>query len=128
MLVLVGQIQNHESLSRDVEHMNPHEVVEHPACRRVLDALAFLVRKGGLMLLEGRADAVLQGRIDEQTDGHHHQQGHDAFRFFEIERGGQKLRVFQEAKPAFRPGLPFVAVEHRLGRITGPRPVRSSRG
>ena len=41
MLVLVGQIEHHESLSRDVEHMNPNEVVEHPACRRVLNALAF---------------------------------------------------------------------------------------
>ena len=44
-LVLVGQIENHESLAWDVEHMNPHEVVEHPACRGVLDTLAFLVRK-----------------------------------------------------------------------------------
>ena len=115
MLVLVGQIQNHESLSRDVEHMNPHEVVEHPACRRVLDALAFLVRKCGLMLLQDRADAVFEGRIDEQTYRHHHQQGHDALGFFEIERGGQKLRVFEEAKPAFHLGLPFVSIEHRLG-------------
>jgi hypothetical protein len=62
VLVLVGQIQNHESLSRDGEHMNPHEVVEHPACRRVLGALAFLVRKCGLMLLQDRADAVFLGR------------------------------------------------------------------
>ena len=112
MLVLVGQIQNHESLSRDVEHMNPHEVVEHPACRRVLDTLAFLVRKGRPVLLEGRADAVFEGRIDEQTHRHDHQQGHDALGFFEIERGGQKLRVFQEAKAAFRPGLPFVSIQH----------------
>ena len=43
MLVLVGQIQNHEALSRDVEDMNPDEVVEHPACRRVLNALAAIV-------------------------------------------------------------------------------------
>jgi hypothetical protein len=42
VLVLVGQIENHESLSRDVEHMNPHEVMEYPACGRVLGALAFL--------------------------------------------------------------------------------------
>ena len=35
----------------DEEYMNPHEVVEHPACRWVLDALAFLVWKGGRMLL-----------------------------------------------------------------------------
>ena len=41
VLVLVGQMQHDESLSRNGEHMNPHEVVEHPACRRVLDALAF---------------------------------------------------------------------------------------
>jgi hypothetical protein len=51
--VLVGQIEHHEALSRDEEHMNPHEIVEYPACRRVLDALTFLVWKGGRMLLEG---------------------------------------------------------------------------
>src|SRR5215813_10192002 len=59
VLVLVGQIQNHESLAWDIEHMNPHEIVKHPACGRVLDALAFLVRKGGRMLLEGGANAIL---------------------------------------------------------------------
>ena len=115
MLVLVGQIEHHESLSRDIEHMNPHEVMEHPACSRVLNTFAFLVWEGRSVLLEGCADAVFEGRIDEQTDGHHHEQGHDALGLFEIEGGGQKLRVFEEAKPAFRPGLPFIAVEHRLG-------------
>jgi len=59
VLVLVGQIENHEALSWDVEHMNPHEVMEHPACGRVLDALAFLVRKGRPVVLERIADAVL---------------------------------------------------------------------
>src|SRR4030095_11650780 len=67
VLVLVGQIQHHEALSRDGEYMNPDEVVEYPACRRVLNALAFLVRKGGLLLLQDRADAVCEGCIDEQT-------------------------------------------------------------
>ena len=116
MLVLVGQIENHESLSWDVEHMNPHEVMEDPACGRVLDAFTFLVWKGCSMLLEGRADTVFEGRIDEQTDRHDHQQGHDPLGLFEIQGRSQKLRVFQEAKPPFRPGLPFVSVEHRLGR------------
>ena len=59
VLVIVGQIENHESLARDEEHMNPHEVVEHPACCWGLDALAFLVRKGGRMLLEGGANTLL---------------------------------------------------------------------
>jgi hypothetical protein len=114
-LVFVGQMQHHESLSRDEEHMYPHEVVEHPACSGVLDAFAFLVWKGGLVGLERVANAVLSGRIDEQTYRHHHQAGHDTLGLFEIERGGQKLRVFEEAKPAFAPGLAFVAVEHRFG-------------
>lgn len=89
--------------------MNPDKVVEHPACGRVLDAFAFLVRKCCRMCLEGCANPILQGRLHQQADGHHHQQRHDAFRLFEIERGGQKLRVFQEAKAAFRLGLAFIA-------------------
>ena len=111
VLVLVSQIQNHEPLSWEVEHMNPHEVVEHPSCGRVLDARAFLVWKGGLMRLEGSANPILQGCIHQQADGHHHQERHDAFGLFEIERGGQKLRVFQEAKSPFRLGLAFITGE-----------------
>jgi hypothetical protein len=86
--VLVGQIEHAEPLPRDVEHMNPHKVVEDPSGGGVLDALAFLVWKRRRVLLERAADAVLSGRIDEQTHRHHHQQGHDAFGFFEIERRG----------------------------------------
>src|SRR5678816_107513 len=92
--------------------MNPNKVVKHPACGRGLDMLAFLVWKRRPRLLERAADAVLSGRIDEQTDGHHHQQGHDAFGFFEIERRGQKLGVFEEAKAALGIRLPFVSGQH----------------
>src|SRR4030095_6622102 len=95
--------------------MNPHEVMEYPACGRVLGALAFLVRKGCSVLLEGCANTVFEGRIDEQTDRHDHQQGHDPLGLFEIKGRSQKLRVFQEAKPTFRPGWPCVSLEHRLG-------------
>ena len=75
-----------------------------------------LVRKGCSVLLEGAADAVFEGRIDEPTDRHDHQQGHDPLGLLEIKGRSQKLRVFQEAKPALRLGLPFVSVEHRSGR------------
>src|SRR5262249_61400930 len=34
---------------------------------------------------------------------------------FAVERGGQKLRGFQEATPAFRPGVACIAVGHRQG-------------
>jgi hypothetical protein len=66
------------------------------------------------MLLESGANPILQGGVPQQAHGHHHQQCHDAFRLFEIEGGRQKLRVFQEAKPTFRLGLPFVSIEHGL--------------
>lgn len=112
MLVLVGQIQHPESLPRDVKHMNPHEVVKHPAGSGSLDTLALLVWKRCAVLLERAADAVLSGRIDEQADGHHHQQGHDTCRFFEIERRGQKLGIFEEAEAALGIRLPFVSGQH----------------
>src|SRR4029453_11037044 len=57
--VLVGQIEHEEPLPRDVEHMNPHKVVEDPPCGGGLDGFAFLVRKGGLVLRERVADAIL---------------------------------------------------------------------
>jgi hypothetical protein len=59
MLVFVGQIEHEEPLPRNVEHMNPHKVVEYPPCGGVLVALAFLVRKGGGVVLERIANAVL---------------------------------------------------------------------
>jgi hypothetical protein len=112
VLVLVGQMQPHEALSRDGEYMNPDEVGEDPACRRVLNARAFVVRKGGRLLLQDRADAVFEGCLDEPTPGPDHQQGHDALRFFQRAGGRQKLRSFQEAKPALCLGVPFGAGEH----------------
>ena len=57
--VLVGQIEHEEPLPREVEHMNPHKVVEDPPCGGELDALAFLIRKGGLVLLDRVTDAIL---------------------------------------------------------------------
>src|SRR5262245_34148470 len=115
VLVLVGQIEDHEPLSWDIEHMNPNKIVKHPPCRGVWNASPFLIWEGRSMLLQGRADAIFERCIDEQTHCHHHQEGHNALGLFEIEGGGQKLRVFEEAKPAFCPRLPFVSIEHGLG-------------
>ena len=115
MLVLVGQIEDHGPLSWDIEDMNPHKVVKHPACSGVRNALPFLIWEGRSVLLKDRADAIFESCIDEQTHRHDHQEGHNALGLFEIEGGGQKLRVFEEAKPAFRLRLPFVSVEHCLG-------------
>jgi hypothetical protein len=95
--------------------MNPHKVVKHPPCSGVGDAVPFLIWKGRSVLLQGRADAICERGIDEQTHRHYHQEGHNALGLFEIEGGGQKLWGFEEAKPAFCPRLPFVSIEHSLG-------------
>jgi hypothetical protein len=61
MLVLVGQIEHAEPLPRDVEPMNPHEVVKDPPGSRVPNPSPFLVWEGRSVLLEGLAAAVFEG-------------------------------------------------------------------
>ena len=117
--MVVIEIQDERPLSRAAQEVNTDEVLEHPLGGGVLDRLPLLSGEGRLMVFERLADAVFSGRIDEQTDRHHHQQGHDAFGLLEIERGGQKLWGFHEAKPTFCLGLPFVGVEPLLGRQLG---------
>ena len=53
--------------------MNPDKVVEDPPCGGRLGGFALLVWKRGSMGLERGANAVLQGRIHQQTHRHHHQ-------------------------------------------------------
>jgi hypothetical protein len=65
--VLIGPMQDHKSLAWNVEHMNPHEGVEDPACGRVLHASAFLVREGRPRVLQRSADAVLSGRLEHRS-------------------------------------------------------------
>jgi hypothetical protein len=67
------------------------------------------------MLFQGLADAIRQGGIHQQTHRHHHQQGHDPLRFFEIERRGQKAWIFAKPKATFGILLAFIALEHLLG-------------
>jgi hypothetical protein len=42
------------------------------------------------MRFERLADAVFQGCIPQQAHGHHHEQRHDAFGLFEIERRSER--------------------------------------
>ena len=72
MQVLRREVEDNGGLSRDAQDMNPHKVVEPPPCGGMLDALAFLVRKGRLVVLERVTHAGLSGCIAEQTEGHHH--------------------------------------------------------
>ena len=116
---LLGEMEHQGPLPRKASQVDPHKVMEHPACRGVLHPLAFVVWQRGLLLFECPTDAILSSRRDEPTDGHHHQQGHDAFGLFARARGGEKLGGFAEAKPALRMGLAFRAGSQCLGGQQG---------
>jgi hypothetical protein len=119
MLVLLGQIEPQGPLPRKASPVNPDQVMEHPACRGVLDPWAWLVRERGMRRVEGLTPAGRSGRIDEPPDRHHHPHGHDTFGCCERPRGGDTLRVVQPSAPPFGLGRPCVAMEHRLGRPCG---------
>jgi hypothetical protein len=114
--MLLSEMHHQEvPLPRNAEDMNPAKVLEYPACCRILHRLSLLVGKRRVMVLERLTNPVLSGSIHQQAHGHHHQEGHDPFGCFEIERGGHNLRVFQETHPTFCVSLPLVSVEHLLG-------------
>ena len=108
--MLIGEIQHDGPLSWSDEEMNAHKIMQHPPGRWILHTFPLLIGKGRVMLLKRLTNAVLEGRIHQQTHGHDPQEGHDPLRFFEVERGGQELGIFQEAKPTLRMRLAFVGV------------------
>src|SRR5262245_15673885 len=115
VLVLVGQIEDHEPLSWDREPMNPNNIGKHPPWSRVRQAAPCVIWEGRSLLLPGRADAIGEPCLDEPPHRQHHQEGQNALGLFEREGGGQTLRGFEEAKPAFCPRLPCVSIAHGRG-------------
>jgi hypothetical protein len=92
----------HEYLARlDNEQMNAYKQLKKPAHGGVLHGLAFLVGKRLLLLFEGLTEAVFQGGLEQQREGHDPHQRHDAFGRLQIQGRGQEQRVFEEAKAPF---------------------------
>ena len=61
-----------------------------------------------MLLGELLPQASLGDGIDQQDQGHHHQQALDAGGFFHKERGGEKQRLFEETETTFSATLSFV--------------------
>jgi hypothetical protein len=108
VLMVLGEIENNRPLACLAQQVNANKIVQHPTCRWISNLFPFLVGEGRLMRFERLAYAIFQGCIHQQTYAHQHEQCHDAFRLFEIERRGQKARVFHQAKATFRLYLAFV--------------------
>ena len=84
MLMFGGEIEHDRPWASLTEHVNPHNIMKHPARRRMLHPFPPLVGKRGRMVVERLTNAVCSGGIHQSTHGHHHQQGHEALRRFQI--------------------------------------------
>jgi hypothetical protein len=115
VLMFLGEINDNRPLAYLTQQVNPHKIMQHPTCRRMLNPFPCLVGKRGLMRFNRLADAVFQGCVYSQAYRHHHSQSHHAFGLFEIERGGQKARVFHTSKAAFRMHLASLTFLAPLG-------------
>src|SRR5512135_1288782 len=92
--------------------MNADKTLEDPAGRRVNNQFTALVRKGLLLFSQSGTQAVLQGSVDQQAQGHDHEQRHDSLGGLQIKLAGLELRVFQKPETAFRPLLSFIRLQH----------------
>jgi hypothetical protein len=55
-----------------------------------------------------RSESALRHGVDQQRQGHHHEQSFHPAGFFDKERGDKKQRVFEKPTAAFDVRLPFV--------------------
>ena len=99
---------------RAQEQMKSHNLGQAPPRGGVLHRVPLVVGKRRLMVPEGLTDAVLQGRIDEQTDRHDHQPRHDPLGRFASEGRGQTLRVCEEPTAPCRRLLACIACQQGL--------------
>jgi hypothetical protein len=72
--------------------------LENTAQGDALSGFSFLIRQGFITLHQFRAQAVFGQGIDEETQPHNHEQGHDTGRLLEEQAVGEEERVFEEAK------------------------------
>ena len=68
-----------------------------------------LIGEGFPLLFQLLAHPSLGDRIDQQGQGHYHQQALDARGLFHKEGGGEKEGLLEEAEAAFGAALAFVA-------------------
>ena len=76
MLVLIGQIQDHKSLAWKCRAHESPRSSGRPSVRPGSECACLFGPEGSHVSLRAGGCGIA-GRIDEQTDGHDHQQGHD---------------------------------------------------
>ena len=113
---MLFQIKHEYLACLDNEQMNAYKQLKNPAHSGVLHGLTFLVGKGLLLLFEGLTEAVFQGGLDQQREGHDPHQRHEAFGRLQIQGRNKEQRVFEEAKAPFHFLLVLVGRDQLLIR------------
>ena len=103
------EMQHTGSLPTDTEQMDADTILEDPAGGGVLNGLPLLVWEGRLMVLEHVPDAILQGGIDQQANGHDHEERHDPLGLREREGGSPQVGICHAPKAAFCMALTCIA-------------------
>ena len=98
----------HLALDNYGDHVNAFQQLEDPAQGWGGGGLSDLVGQGFLLLGQLLPQASLGDRIDQQGQGHHHQQALDPGGLFHKKRGREKQRFFEETEAAFNGTLSFV--------------------
>src|SRR6266487_766181 len=86
-----------------MQQLNALKTLKDPPHGWACGRLADLIGNGLLGLGQPCPQAV-----DEQAENHDETEGHDALGFLDKDGGGQKERIFEKAKAALSPALPFV--------------------
>jgi hypothetical protein len=103
----------------NMQELNALKALKDPSHSRTSRWSIELVRQGLLRLGEAGAHPMFGQTIDQQAQHHDQSERNDALRLFDEDRGGQKQRIFQEAKAAFDAALPFIRAHEFLIRKDG---------
>ena len=76
-LVMGMEVQHDAGVLPDLKHMNAGKRLEYPAGGGALCRMPLLVGEGLLVRDQSLADAVFQGSVDHQAQGHNRHEGHD---------------------------------------------------
>jgi len=76
--MVVFEVRHDLGECREGQDMDVDERLEHPAGGGAFRGLALLVGEGLGLLRQALPDAVFEGGVDPEAEGHDRHQGHDA--------------------------------------------------
>jgi hypothetical protein len=83
-----------QAIVPDQQDVQSFEVLKDPANGWRLGGLPFLVWEGSFPILERLSELPFRQRVNQESQSHHHHQGHEPFRLLQEQAVGKKERIF----------------------------------